>query len=183
MSKREIFKKAWKIRKTTASEIGCKVSEVNMGECLKMAYKSTNTSVKLQGSEKQIAWATSIRKSLCDAIESIANSNNVMNEVYFTDDNSDMAESFISEFERMLVTGAWGKDLTNVIEDKLGISVYSVSRKAIRAYYKNKNNREYFDNMSSLLNNYLSEEKASVWIDRRYDIEDICKNINTRTSK
>ena len=35
---RAIMARAWDIRKTAAAEIGCKVGEVVMGECLRIAW-------------------------------------------------------------------------------------------------------------------------------------------------
>ena len=34
----EIMGRAWEVRKAAAAEMGCKVSEVHMGECLKIAW-------------------------------------------------------------------------------------------------------------------------------------------------
>ena len=35
----KVMKKAWKIRKESAKKFGCKVSEINFGECMKEAWR------------------------------------------------------------------------------------------------------------------------------------------------
>lgn len=47
MNKKEIFKKAWEIRKEAAAERQSKVSEISMSECLKIAYfQHRNTTIE-----------------------------------------------------------------------------------------------------------------------------------------
>lgn len=47
MNRKEIFKKAWEIRKEVAVELQCKVSAVSMSECLKTAwFQHKNTTIK-----------------------------------------------------------------------------------------------------------------------------------------
>ena len=61
---KEIIVKAWKIRKSVAVELGCKVNAVLWGECISLAEEcESNELATLEGSEKQIAWAESIRNN------------------------------------------------------------------------------------------------------------------------
>lgn len=39
LSKSDVMKRAWEIRRIAASNIGCKVSEVSMSECMKIAWE------------------------------------------------------------------------------------------------------------------------------------------------
>lgn len=57
--KKNIMKRAWEIRRKAAQNHGCKVSEINMSECLKMAWaesKGENKMEKTYGlNEKELA--------------------------------------------------------------------------------------------------------------------------------
>lgn len=44
---RSIMTRAWTIRKAAAAEIGCKVSEVHFGECLKMAWAEATARIDM----------------------------------------------------------------------------------------------------------------------------------------
>lgn len=55
---RAIMARAWDIRKTAAAEIGCKVGEVVMGECLRLAWAEAE-GVNAEGNALEIVkeWA------------------------------------------------------------------------------------------------------------------------------
>ena len=55
---RDIMNRAWDIRKTAAAEIGCKVGEVVMGECLRLAWAEAE-GVNAEGNALEIVkeWA------------------------------------------------------------------------------------------------------------------------------
>lgn len=44
---KNIMKRAWEIRREAAQNHGCKVSEINMSECLKMAWAETKGEKKM----------------------------------------------------------------------------------------------------------------------------------------
>lgn len=70
--KSEIMGRAWKIRRLAAEKFNCKISEINFSACLKMAWRGEiimDELAKLKGSEKQIAWATTIRAKLLAGAE------------------------------------------------------------------------------------------------------------------
>lgn len=51
-TQKKVMNKAWKIRKSAAIEMGCKVSEVCFSTCLKMAWAK----VKAEGSSIEYTW-------------------------------------------------------------------------------------------------------------------------------
>lgn len=161
--RKEVMVTAWEIAREAVVEFGGRAVEYLSG-ALKMAWAKIKGGAKMKGSEKQVAWAESIK---AEVIRHIEKYNGLKNNLPERDDRDYFAKANALTAEEAIL---FGNDYNQKVREIK--SEYKLSReeRALETKEEKKSRREaqaqaVADYEQSLIQDILKQDDASYWID------------------